>query len=148
MIANFTLAALMVGLTVTVHFLGLVMLMWVLHHHGHRFHAKDSWSGLGASTLVVVIGLMVILTAEMWLYAGVYLAIGALGDLETALYFSITSFTTLGFGDVVLDRKWRLLGAIEGANGLLLFGWSTAFLFDIIRRLRTLEQEWLERADK
>ena len=148
MIVNFALAALMVGLTVTVHFFGLVTLMWVLHHHGHRFHAKDSWSGLGASILVVVIGLMAILTTEMWLYAVVYLAIGALDDLETALYFSITSFTTLGFGDVVLDRKWRLLGAIEGANGLLLFGWSTAFLFDIIRRLRTLEQEWLERADK
>jgi hypothetical protein len=148
MIANFTLAALMVGLTVTIHFFGLVGLMWVLRHHGHRFHARESWSGLGASILVVVIGLMAILTAEMWLYAVVYLAIGALGDLETAVYFSITSFTTLGFGDVVLDRKWRLLGAIEGANGLLLFGWSTAFLFDIIRRLRTLEQEWLERAER
>jgi hypothetical protein len=53
----------------------------------------------------------------------------------------------LGYGDVVLDRQWRLFGAIEGANGLLLFGWSTAFLFDIIRRLRTLEEGWLERSD-
>jgi len=48
----------------------------------------------------------------------------------------------------VLDRRWRLFGAIEGANGLLLFGWSTAFLFDIIRRLRTLEEGWLERSDR
>jgi len=46
----------------------------------------------------------------------------------------------------VLDRHWRLFGAIEGANGLLLFGWSTAFLLSVIQRLRTLEHDWLERS--
>ena len=65
---------------------------------------------------------------------------------KSALYFSTTSFTTIGYGDVVLDRQWRLLGAIEGANGLLLFGWSTAFLFSVTGRLRALEHDWLERS--
>lgn len=65
-------------------------------------------------------------------------AVSALPDFESALYFSATSFTTLGYGDVVLDPKWRLFGAIERANGLLLFGWSTAF------RMRALEHDWLE----
>jgi hypothetical protein len=148
MIAHLALSTLMVGLTVTVHFFGLLGLLWVLHNHGHRLRARDSWSGRGASILLVVLGLMAILTIEIWLYAVAFLAVGALGDLETALYFSTTSFTTLGYGDVVLDRQWRLFGAIEGANGLLLFGWSTAFLFDVIRRLRALEENWLERADR
>ena len=148
MIVTFALSALMVGLTVTVHFFGLLALMWLLHNHGHRLRARDSWSGLGASILIVVFGLVVIHTVEIWLYAVAFLTIGALGDLETALYFSTTSFTTLGYGDVVLDRRWRVFRAIEGANGLLLFGWSTAFLFDIIRRLRTLEEGWLERSDR
>jgi hypothetical protein len=148
MIANLALATLMVGLTVTIHFFGLLGLLWFLHHHGHRFHVRDSWSGLGASVLMVVLGLMIIHAIEIWLYAVAFLAVGALGDLETALYFSTTSFTTLGYGDIVLDRHWRLFGAIEGANGLLLWGWSTAFLFDVIRRLRTLEEEWLERPDR
>jgi len=92
-----------------------------------------------------VIGLMLIHTVEVWLYASLYLAIGALKDLETAVYFSTTSFTTIGYGDVVLSEQWRLVGAIEGANGLLLFGWSTAFLFSVISRMRALEHDWLER---
>ncbi len=145
MIANFALAAVMVGLTVTTHFFGLLGLAWFLRQHGHRFHADESWSGLGASILLVVLGLMAIHTLEIWLYALAFLAVGALGDFETALYFSTTSFTTLGYGDVVLDRQWRLFGAIEGANGLLLWGWSTAFLFSVIGRMRALEHDWLER---
>ena len=46
---------------------------------------------------------------------------------------------------MVLDKGWRLLAAIEGANGLLLFGWSTAFLISIVNRMRALEHDWLER---
>jgi voltage-gated potassium channel Kch len=48
---------------------------------------------------------------------------------ETSLYFSLTSYTTIGFGDVVLPERWRLLGAIEGISGVLLCGLSTAMLF-------------------
>jgi hypothetical protein len=87
-----------------------------------------------------------ILTVEIWLYAVAYRVVGAIADFEEALYFSTTSFTTIGYGDVVLDRHWRLLGAIEGANGLLLFGWSTAFMLSVIQRLRALEHDWLERS--
>jgi hypothetical protein len=148
MIANLALATIMVGLTVTIHFFGLLAMMWMLNRHGHRLRAHQNLSGMGASILFMVLGLMAIHTIEIWLYASAYLAVGALSDLETALYFSTTSFTTLGYGDIVLDRRWRLLGAIEGANGLLLFGWSTASLFGVIGRLRALEHDWLERPQK
>ena len=144
MIANFFLSAFMVGLTVTVHFFGLLGLLWFLRKHGHRFHPHERWTGQGLSILFVVLGLMMAHTIEIWLYACAILTVGALVDFEAALYFSTTSFTTLGYGDVVLDRQWRLFGAIEGANGLLLFGWSTAFLFSVTGRLRALEHEWLE----
>lgn len=145
MIGNFILAAAMVSLTVTIHFIGLLVLMWFLRSRGHRFHAHESVARLGMVIVFVVLGLVAIHTVEIWLYALAYLAIGALPDFESALYFSTTSFTTLGYGDIVLDRRWRLFGAIEGANGLLLFGWSTAFMLSIIQRLRTLEHDWLER---
>jgi hypothetical protein len=101
---------------------------------------------VAALIVFVVLGLVVIHTVEIWLYAVVFLVVGALPDFETALYFSTTSFTTLGYGDVVLQRHWRLFGAIEGANGLLLIGWSTAFMLSVIQRLRTLEHDWLERS--
>ena len=147
MIANLALATVMVGLTVTLHFFGLLGLLWVLRNRGHRFQAHVSWVGQGAAILFVVLGLVAVITAEIWLYALAYLAVGALGELEAALYFSTTSFTTLGYGDVVLDQRWRLLGAIEGANGLLLFGWSTAFLISVTGRMRALEHDWLDQVE-
>ncbi len=145
MIANFALATFMVGLTVSIHFGGLLGLLWLLRNGGHRLRAHESAAGQGAAILIVVLGLVAIITAEVWLYGVAYLAVGALRDFEQALYFSTTSFTTMGYGDIVLDPKWRLLGAIEGANGLLLFGWSTAFLISVTGRMRVLEHDWLER---
>jgi len=146
MIERLALATLMVGLTVTVHFFGLLALLWMLRARAKSVH--DTWMREGAAVFTVVLGLMLIHAVEVWLYAGAYLALGALNDLETAVYFSTASFTTIGYGDVVLDQRWRLVGAIEGANGLLLFGWSTAFLFSVISRMRTLEHDWLERGKR
>jgi hypothetical protein len=143
MIERLALATVMVGLTVTIHFVGLMALLWILRGRAHSVH--ESWTREGAAIFTVVMGLMLIHATEVWLYAGCYLGLGALPDLETAVYFSTTSFTTIGYGDVVLDRRWRLVGSIEGANGLLLFGWSTAFLFSVISRMRSLEHGWLER---
>jgi voltage-gated potassium channel Kch len=148
MIGNLALAAFMVGVTVVVHFIGLLTLIWLLRARGHRFRAHESAIGQGAAIVFVVLGLVVIHTIEIWLYAVVYFVLGALPEFEAALYFSTTSFTTIGYGDVVLEKKWRLLSAIEGANGLLLFGWSTAFLFSVTARMRTLEHDWLERPDR
>lgn len=144
MIANLALAGVLVGLTVAIHFGTLLALMWALRASGHRLRAHESAVRQGVAILVVVLGLVAIHTAEVWAYALAYLALAALPDLETALYFSTTSFTTLGYGDVVLAREWRIVGAIEGANGLLLFGWSTAFLVSITGRMRMLEHDWLE----
>jgi hypothetical protein len=146
MIANFALATFMVCLTVCIHFGGLLVLMWVLRARGPHIRAHESAARLAVVIVFVVLGLVMIHTVEVWLYAAAYLAIGAMPDFETALYFSTTSFTTIGYGDVVLDKHWRLFGAIEGANGLLLFGWSTAFMMSVIQRLRTLEHDWLERS--
>lgn len=145
MIEHLAFASLLVTLTVIVHFFGLIALLWVLRSRAHALQAHESPLWQGAAIVLVMLGLMAIHSIEVWLYALAYLAVGALGDLETALYFSTSSFTTIGYGDVVLDRKWRLVAAIEGANGLILFGWSTAFLIAVTSRVRVLEHDWLER---
>ena len=64
---------------------------------------------------------------------------------EEALYFSTVTFASLGYGDIVLSPRWRLISAIEAANGVILFAWSTAFLFTLTRRLNLIERDWLER---
>ena len=71
---------------------------------------------------------------EVLVWAGAYVALGAIGSLEEAIYFSIVSFTTVGYGDVVLPRDWRILGASEAAAGILIFGWSVALLIVLIER--------------
>lgn len=145
MIASLLLATAMVTATVVIHFTGLLALLRMLGYRGHGFRAHESTLGQGALIVSVVLGLFVIHTVEIWLYAVVYVAIGAVAGFETALYFSTTSFASIGYGDIVLDTQWRLVSAIEGVNGLILIGWSTAFLLSLMTRLRSLEHDWLER---
>lgn len=145
LIQNLCVATAMVALTVAVHFFGLLALLFFLRRRGERFRARDSVLGQGALVLFVVFGIFALHSVEIWLYAALYLLVGAAGDFETALYFSTVTFSSLGFGDVLLSRAWRLVSAIEGVNGLILIGWSTAFLLSLMARLKSLEHDWLER---
>jgi hypothetical protein len=63
---------------------------------------------------------------QMTVWAGLFVLLGEFDSFATALYFSGVSFTTLGYGDIVLSAQWRLLGPLEAANGILMFGVSTA----------------------
>jgi hypothetical protein len=145
MLTNLLLAAGMVTITVLTHFVGLLGLLHLLGLRGQGFNARESKTGQGALIVTVVLGLFAIHAMEIVAYALLYLAIGALDTMESALYFSTTCFSSLGFGDLVLAPEWRLLSAIEGLNGLILIGWSTAFLMSLMTRLRSLEHDWLER---
>ena len=69
------------------------------------------------------------------------ISLGQFPDLETALYFSAGSFTTIGYGDVLASHSRRLMAAIEGAMGFLLIGWSTAFLVSVTARMGLLEAQ-------
>jgi hypothetical protein len=75
---------------------------------------------------------------EAWLWALLYLyhpLITTIPDLETAFYFSMVTYTTLGYGDVVLTGSWRTLASIQAANGVIIFGWTTALIFIFIQRV-------------
>lgn len=90
-----------------------------------------------ANTGAVIAGVLVILfvhTVNVWIWALVFIAVGAFDAMEPALYFSIVSFTTVGFGDVILNPDWRLLSGLTAANGFLTFGWSTAYMVELVRR--------------
>lgn len=93
----------------------------------------------------VVLSVFMAHVVEIWTWAAVYFSLAALPTFESALYFSTTAFTTLGFGDLMPTQEWRLLGAIEGANGFMLFGWSTAFTFEVLSQLYRKEGGTIER---
>ena len=83
-------------------------------------------------SVFVIIGIH---TIEAWTWAYVYMYLGEFTDLERALYFSVVTSTTLGYGDITLSPEWQLLSTFEAMGGLLLFGVSTAFLFALVLRL-------------
>ncbi len=136
-----TLSGLLVIITSTVHFAGLVGLSRLLHRS--RVHPGDltTLTGQGASIVSIVVTLFLLHAIEIWIYALTYLLLGAFQGLEAALYFSTSTFTTAGFGDVYLTPPWRMLSAAESANGFLLIGWSTAFLVSVSARVRAFEAD-------
>lgn len=72
---------------------------------------------------------------QIWLWAAIWLGFGAFSELPTALYFSAVTYTTLGYGDIVLDPGIRLFATFSAVCGLLGFGISTAFLVGLVSRL-------------
>jgi hypothetical protein len=144
-IINLALASCMVTLTVIIHFFGLLLLLRLLSSHGRQTHHWHKVARQCSLLIIAVLGVVFLHTLEIWAYALLFMALGALDGLEPALYFSTVTFSTLGYGDIVLSEKWRIIGAIEAANGLILFGWSTAFLLSLMGKLRALEHDWLER---
>jgi hypothetical protein len=82
---------------------------------------------------LVVLG---IITAGVWIWALAFYGLGVFVTLEESVYFSLVSFTTLGFGDVLLPHEWRLLSGMAAANGLLNFGLLTALLVEALRHVR------------
>ena len=90
-----------------------------------------------ANTGAIIIGVLYILlihTLNVWIWASVFYFLGAFNTYEPALYFSLISFTTVGFGDITLGPDWRLLSGLTAANGFLSFGWSTAYMVELVRR--------------
>jgi hypothetical protein len=85
--------------------------------------------------LAIILLMFVALFIEVYIWAFAYLALGALQGMEQALYFSMVTFTTLGYGDVVLPSQWQLLSAIEATNGIIIFGWTTAIVIAVVQRV-------------
>ena len=100
----------------------------------------SSWFATSAARRLQVIAVGALLTAatmflDIILWAWVYRQVGAVHGLEASLYFSGTTFTTVGFGDITLARCWRLLSVGEAINGVLMAGWSAAQLIFLVQRL-------------
>lgn len=95
---------------------------------------RGFWSDVRIVVLVVWYALLAHLV-EMALWAVLFVVCGEFPGFGTAFYHSAINFTTLGYGDVVMTLSWRLLGPLEAANGVLMFGVSTAMIFGVIRRL-------------
>lgn len=123
------------SVTVIIHALGTLEAIAHLSRVWQRRKAKQRLlvSELQMVRMVSVLLLLHLLEAGVW--AIFFYVAGVLPDIETAIYFSLTSYTTVGYGDVVLLASSRFLGPIEAAVGILMFGWSTGIIVTAIPRI-------------
>ena len=141
MLVQLVLATAMVVMTVLIHLFGLAILMRMLRSHTRIFR-KLTIMPL-TLLLAATVGIITIHTIEIWIYALLYLQLDAFSHFEQALYFSTVTYATIGYGDVVMPHQWRILGAIEGAAGIIMLGWSTAFVVSLLTQLKLLGHDWL-----
>ncbi|MEO1406653.1 MAG: potassium channel family protein [Pseudomonadota bacterium] len=139
LLENLLISSGLVVITSMIHFLGLTWLSSFLRGSGRAPSNLTSVVLQGLSILFVVLMLFALHSAEVWLYACAYLILGEFNNLVDAVYFSASTFTTVGYGDLLVGPDWRLLAALESMNGFLLIGWSTAFLVSVTARVRSFE---------
>ncbi|MDJ0858426.1 MAG: potassium channel family protein [Dinoroseobacter sp.] len=101
-------------------------------------HRVERFRSITRNVVLILFGLVSIvfaLTVQIWFWAAVYYRVGAFSEFETSFYFATVTFTTLGYGDLVLGPSLRIFSTFGAVTGLLSFGISTAFLINVLGRL-------------
>jgi voltage-gated potassium channel Kch len=138
MVTRLIVACSVMAVCVTIHAAGLALAMRWLRHPPGGAHPVLANLRLFIRLAVWIVILHLV---EILAWAGLYLWNGALPDLPTAVYFSAVTYTTTGYGDVVLPPGWRLDGGVEALTGILMCGWSTGFFFALVNRLYQQPQD-------
>jgi hypothetical protein len=128
MFVNLALGTLIISVTVLFHTFGLVMLTRIMARIVHWFRLHKHDFGKSVAMVTTVLGLFLIHSIEIWIWAVVFLSIDAIASFQDALYFSTVSFSTVGYGDIIVGEQWRMFASLEAINGFILIGWSTAYL--------------------
>lgn len=121
----------LIVICVILHAFSLELLLRKLKRHGPSWDIALPHFGHVLIMIIVVLGLFLTHTLEAWVWATFYWLVGETQSFAEAIYFSTVTFTTLGFGDVTLSKTWRMASALQAVSGILLFGWSTAFLVNV-----------------
>jgi len=134
MLINIAVGAGMVALTATLHtILTAAIVSWIARYaarHGLKTPAMQIRTLVGAVFMAFFATLL-----EVSAWAEAFLLLGAIDRFETAFYFSTVTFTTLGYGDVVLGERWRMLASFEAVIGIIIFGWTTALVVAVVERV-------------
>lgn len=129
------LLALLIAVCVLIHAAGMWLGLRLLALMGRILKDPVRGGAAVAVLTVAVCGLFMLHVLQILVWAAFYQMHDLLPDFETAVYFSATSYATLGYGDVLLPERWRILGPFEAVTGVLMFGWSTGALFVLASRL-------------
>jgi voltage-gated potassium channel Kch len=131
-ISKLLIALSLMAACVALHAVGLTAAFRHVKRHPSladaRF-ARFTWLLIGVAAWVICLHLL-----EISVWACFYFLKQGMPDLPSAYYFSAVTFTTTGYGDLVLPEAWRLVGGVEALTGIILCGWSAAFFFAVVSR--------------
>ena len=139
MLAKLLIAFLLMASCVAIHAMGLMAAFRWTHarlRRGRRGFWPPTWRLTRIAAWTVFLHLLQILA-----WAVLYTLRGAMPDLATASYFSVVTYTTTGYGDLVLPQEWRLVGGIEALTGILMCGLSTGMFFAVFSDIFGLNQK-------
>ena len=134
MLMNILIAAIIIIATVGIHAAAMMLAVQLIRKKERGLRQQLRQSHLYRVSGIVLLMFLASLI-EVLVWAFVYLWLNAIEGVEQAFYFSMVTFTTLGYGDVVLQERWRLLASFQAANGIILFGWTTAIVMAVVHRV-------------
>jgi len=103
-----------------------------------RYYSGRTTPGIRTDLTIMAVVLLVLFVGHEFqfaVWAILFVWLGEFSDFQTAFYHSVVNFTSLGYGDIVMSEKWRLLGALEAANGILMFGLTASSFLAVMNRL-------------
>jgi hypothetical protein len=121
---------------IAIHAIVMTAVLWVARVADERATPRQSLR-LVAVMIATVSVLMAAHIAEVFVWSFAYAIVGAAPPGTDFIYFAFVNYTTLGYGDVTPIERWQLLGPMTAMNGVLLFGWSTAVIFAVLRKTMT-----------
>ncbi len=131
---NILLGIILIVTTIIIHTLLTRFILLVIHRRRDPTHKHINFTKeyrIAFTVLIIFAASMV----ESIVWAATYLRIGAVLTFTDALYFSIVTYTTLGYGDITLNESWRLLASFQAAIGIIIFGWSTAIVVASVQNI-------------
>ncbi|MCA1454657.1 two pore domain potassium channel family protein [Bradyrhizobium sp. BRP22] len=133
MALQFLVSAIVSVVTIMIHALATIAAVSIVRVAARR---HTDWPRLHLMSVMVTAATMLMLahSLEVLVWALAYAIVGAGPAGTDVLYFAFVNYTTLGYGDITPVKAWRLTGPITAMNGILMFGWSTALLFEVLRR--------------
>jgi hypothetical protein len=127
---------------IAIHAIVMAAVLRVARLANERATSHQSLRLINVMAAVVSV-LMVAHTAEVVVWSFAYAIVGVAPPGTDLIYFAFVNYTTLGYGDVTPLQRWHLLGPMTAMNGVLLFGWSTAVIFEVLRKtMMTSPQQW------
>lgn len=133
MLFQFLAGTLVSVINIGIHALVTVVAVWIARGAGLRKVVRPRLHLMGVMMATAAV-LQAAHALEVLVWASTYAIVQAAAPDSDLLYFAFVNYTTLGYGDITPVREWRLIGPLTAMNGVLLFGWSAAILFEVLRK--------------